>query len=112
MRVWYTRLLFWADGFTVGPDLILINPKFKDDPALLAHEMTHAEQMRRLGWLRFWWRYATSPDFRQAVEVEAYRVQLRLQPGSLDVFAGYLADKYRLSLTLDQARALLQETSA
>lgn len=109
MRVWYTRLLFWADGFTVAPSLILIHPKFKDDPALLVHEMTHAEQMRRLGWLRFWWCYAISPAFRQEVEVAAYRAQLMLRPNSLEAFAAFLARDYDLTLTVDQARALLQQ---
>lgn len=103
----YTRLLFWADGFTLCPGLIAIHPRARADKALLAHEQVHVEQMRQEGLIAWWWAYLTSPAFRQAAEVEAYRAQLALSPYSLDTFAGYLANNYFLGITEAHARELL-----
>ena len=106
-RIVYTRLLFWADGFTPLPTLVLIHPSRKGDAALIAHEETHARQMRELGWRRWWLKYLTRSG-RLALELEAYRVQLALAPNSLESLAGHLARDYRLNITLAQARELLQ----
>lgn len=108
----YTRLLFWADGFTLCPGLIIIQPRARADKALLAHEQVHVKQMRQEGLITWWWAYLTRPTFRQAAEVEAYRAQLALSPYSLDIFAGYLANNYFLVITEAQARELLSAPTA
>lgn len=102
----------WADAFTLAPSITLMRPRWRGDEPLLAHERTHAEQMRRDGWLVFWWRYLTSAAARQAYEVEAYRAQLAAVPepareARREQFAGFLARDYRLRLGLEQARELL-----
>lgn len=91
----------------VTPRLILMRPQRAGDAALIAHEQTHCRQMVKEGTVRFWWRYFTSRDFRLAAELEAYRVQLALNPSGLDTMADYLARHYWLGITSQQARALL-----
>lgn len=104
----FTRLLFFAAGFTVSQRLILIHPKYRDDKPLLAHERTHQQQMARVGTLRFWWRYLTSKAFRQASEVEAYQVQIS-HGAKRSNCAMHLATRYRLRLDYGQAFLLLKE---
>lgn len=107
MRVVVTPLLFWAHGFCLTPNLVFLQPARKDDKALLEHEKVHAAQMQRVGMLAFWWRYLTDPKFRLTAELEAYRVQLRMQPGRVNSFAETLATKYRLNITAAEARKML-----
>lgn len=45
--------------------------------ATLAHELVHARQWRKHGRVRFALAYATSPRFRLAVELQAYRESIR-----------------------------------
>src|SRR5574343_1676568 len=98
-RVIYTRLLFFAGGFCLTPSLIFIRPEHDQDAGLHMHEVKHAEQMRRIGTLRFWWRYLTDWRFRFAAEVEAYRVSLIYAPQSVERFATAIAAKYLLPIT-------------
>lgn len=103
----YTRLLFFAAGFTVNRSLIFIHPKYKDDKPLLAHEQTLQAQMARVGTLPFWWRYLTDKAFRQAAEVEAYQVQIAHGAKRHDC-ARYLAESYWLGIDYAAAYALLK----
>ena len=103
-----TRMLWFADGLTISQRLILLHPAHANDAALLAHERTHQAQMARVGTLRFWWRYLTSKAFRQASEVEAYRVQIA-HGASPAACARHLASLYRLGLSERAAAALLSD---
>ena len=107
MRVLCTPLLFWADGMTVTPRLVVVHPRVRGDAGLLAHEAVHCRQMREVGMLRFWWWYFTNPAFRTWAEVEAYRVSLCHQPHALRHFARTLVKGYLLPLDEQQAAALL-----
>jgi hypothetical protein len=107
-RLLHTRLLLWADGMALGPGLVLIHPRAKGDPGLLAHEAVHCEQMRRIGTWRFLWRYLTSRSFRLQAEVEAYRASLRHQPGHLRYFARTLSRGYLLRISEQEAERLLR----
>jgi hypothetical protein len=108
MKVICTRLLFWADGMVLLPWLVLIHPRGRGDPGLLAHEAVHCRQMREVGVLRFWWHYLTCPAFRLWSEVEAYRVSLRHRPSALRQFARNLAHGYWLALREEEAERLLR----
>ena len=108
MRIVCTSLLFWADGMTVLPGLVVVHPRVRSDAGLLAHEAVHCRQMREVGVLRFWWFYFTCPAFRLWAEVEAYRVSLRHQPHAVRHFARTLATGYLLPLDEQQALALLR----
>lgn len=108
MRVLATSLLFWADGMTLTPGLVVVHPRVRRDAGLLAHEAVHCRQMRAVGMVRFWWWYFTNPAFRLWAEVEAYRVSLRHQPNALRHFAGALAHGYLLTIKDDEAAALLR----
>ncbi|MBL0420864.1 hypothetical protein JI739_10955 [Ramlibacter sp. AW1] len=102
----HSRMLVWACGMTVTPRLIIIHPRFRGHPGLLAHEKVHAEQMRRDGLLRFWWRYASSRRHRLAYEVEAYRVSMA-HGCTLASAARTLATGYWLGIDEQQARHAL-----
>jgi len=91
--------------------LVIIRPAYKDDEGLLAHELHHCKQ---------WWRtlgiYGIlnhfSKRWRFKYEVEAYAVQLRyVTPGQetyyLNMYAGFIADKYGLDVTKEEARYAL-----
>ncbi len=98
---------FLKRGITLIPSLTLIPQWAKTDVAYLAHELTHAEQQRKHGVFTFWYRYLTSKPFRQAMEVEAYRVQI-VHGASLITCARHLATDYRLRITQDEAIKLLE----
>jgi hypothetical protein len=60
-RTKYVRWLlwgWWVDGICVPPLGIYIKRKFKDDDALLAHELGHWSQYREWGFWKFWWTVA------------------------------------------------------
>lgn len=98
-----------AQAMTVCPWLILILPARKEDQALIAHEMVHVRQQAATGWLAWWWRYLTDESFRLDQELEAYRVQLAMQPHRLEDFAAALSTIYCLDITHNEARTLLLE---
>lgn len=104
--IFATRLLFWTDAFTVNQDLILIHPRSKGDTPLIAHEQVHQRQMSKVGTATFWWRYLFSRAFRQAREIEAYKVQIA-RGASAITCARHLATNYRLGITQAQALELL-----
>jgi hypothetical protein len=86
--------------------VILIRPQYRGDAGLIAHERIHVQQWKE-SWGAFWPRYLLSKRWRRDYEVEAYQEQLRYSPECLDLFAGYLANNYRLGISVDIARALL-----
>lgn len=106
-RVIVTRLLFWSQGFCLSPGLVFLRPERRDDDALLAHEKVHCEQMLRVGWLAWWWRYLTDEAFRFDAEVQAYRRQAELRPQHIYIYAMALATRYRLDVTYEEALAAL-----
>ncbi|MGE4243516.1 hypothetical protein [Ramlibacter sp.] len=107
MRVIYTRAIFWADGFTVSPQLVLIHPRRQGDAALIEHERVHCDQMRRFGAATFWWRYATNRAFRLLMEVEGYQKEIA-GGRSIESCARALSSRlYMLGLTESQIREQL-----
>lgn len=93
-------------GFTLGP-LILIRPKNRDDVGLLEHEKVHVRQFwRTLGLSGIG--YMFSKRLRLKAEVEAYREQLKhYAVDRKPLFAHYLATKYNLGITQEEALLLL-----
>lgn len=107
----FTRLLFWADGFTPFPWLILIHPRNRSHwslDGLIAHERKHQEQMDRDGWFRFVFRYLLSKRWRLAYEVEAYKVSIEHNM-SVGHAANLIATGYRLPHGVDEIKKLLNE---
>lgn len=49
MRVVYTRLLFWADGFALCPGLVFIHPNFRHDAGQAGIEASGAKPENRKG---------------------------------------------------------------
>ena len=95
-------------GVTVGP-MVFIRPSYRDDAGLHAHELTHARQFwRSAGILGLLW--MISKSWRLRLEVEAYRAQLDAddQRASREIiFSGYLATRYGLGISQDQALELI-----
>lgn len=95
----------------IGP-LVLIRRKRKGDAALLAHELVHVRQWYRTFGL-FPLLYLLSDSYRLRVEVEAYRVQIDLQPEGfdraayVDGVAWTLARRYYINTTEQDVRSLL-----
>lgn len=92
-------------AITIGP-VVFVRKQYRGNHALLAHEQVHVRQWRR-NKLRFWPRYLLSRKWRLAYELEAYRVQLALEPSGLERFALALAHGYWLGISIEQARAML-----
>ena len=111
-RILYVPMPAWVHGLALSPSLILIDPSRRDDAVHLAHEREHCDQMRRVGTVRFWWRYLTDATFRQAAEVGAYRVSYAHAPERLASFATALSTRYRLRLSFDTAAQLIAAAPA
>ncbi len=112
----FKKLTFYTDkfipakfgGVCIGP-VILIRPKYKDDVGLLRHEEEHRKQWTHTLGLHSLL-YAVSRPYRQWAEVAAYREQLKHYPDDRSArFAEFLATKYNLRLTVDEALKLLKE---
>ena len=104
--IFYPRY-FPVAGLTLLPNLMFIRKDCRDNVPLIEHEKTHQNQMRRDGVLKFWFCYLFLPKYRQAYEVEAYRVSI-VHGASIDACAVHLAEMYFLGLTFEQAKELLK----
>ena len=98
-------------GIAIGPLVLLMRKRFSDE-ALRAHELVHVRQFyRSLG--LFPVLYLLWPAYRLRCEVEAYRVQISLQPDEAarhrltEQAAVMLATNYRLRISKNRARAAL-----
>jgi hypothetical protein len=89
---------------TRGP-VIFIRPEYRDDHGLLEHEIVHVRQWYRNPLFGLFYKF--SARFRLNAEVEAYRKQLKSSPNNRDLFAHYIASKYNLDITQEQAAKLL-----
>lgn len=73
--IWPWFPVFWFGnilGITLYPLIIYKHPP---QPWLRNHEWIHVDQVRRVGWLLFYWRYITSRRWRRQYEREAYAAQ-------------------------------------
>lgn len=95
-------------AITISPAIVLIRAKWRDSAPVRIHELVHVEQQKEVGAITFWFKYLTSKKYRQEVEVEAYKAQIRAGT-SLDTCAGHLANFYYLGISFAQAQQLLQE---
>lgn len=87
--------------------VIFIRPEYKDDKGLLAHEMEHVYQWcATIGLHSFF--YLLSKQYRLWAEVEAYKEQLKYSPGNELRFAEFIADKYGLNVSAEEALELLK----
>lgn len=95
-------------GQTIGP-VILIRPSHKEDIGLLEHEKVHVHQFwSTLG--LFGIPYLLSKKYRLKYELEAYKEQLKhYATDKKALFAHYLATKYNLDITQEEALKLLSE---
>lgn len=90
-----------------GP-VIFIRPSFSGDDGLYRHEIEHVKQwFVSLGAHPIL--YALSKRYRLWAEVKAYRVQLKSSPGKENLFAGFIATKYRLDISKEVAKSLLTD---
>jgi len=85
-------------GYSLGR---LIVVRDGDDIHLVTHELSHSHDVAVRGWWRYAWEWMTSPKFRLACEVRAYRAALTTYADLEDrdrmrgSYAQALATKYR-----------------
>jgi hypothetical protein len=108
MNVFYTNFAVpkGSAGCARGP-FIFIRPQYRHDKGLLEHEKVHVEQAIRGLFIIHALRYLLSDSYKLACEVEAYRVQLKHSPKNALLFAQYIAHKYGLNISAENAYALL-----
>jgi len=87
-----------------------IRPKYKDDEGLLQHELTHSKQFYRFPLHLFF--YRLFDWYKLKCEVEGYKVQLSYYPHLdrnelIDLFAGFIAERYELNISKEKAKELL-----
>lgn len=56
---WYPKLIN-VDGITIYPWILYADVKEQVDPILYKHEMVHVGQIRKEGWLTFYFKYLAS----------------------------------------------------
>ena len=94
----------YAKGFCIK-----IRAKHRYDTGLLEHELTHVKQWYRTLSLHSFL-YMCSKWYRKISETEAYRVQLKYAKNrekAIERFANAMVDKYKLGITVEEARRLL-----
>lgn len=94
----------YAKGFCIK-----IRTKYSFDIGLLHHELTHVKQWYRTLSLHSLL-YLFSKWYRKVSETEAYRVQLKYSKDrekAIERFANAMVDKYKLGITVEEARRLL-----
>jgi len=79
-----------------------------DNKALVAHELTHVQQMARVGGAHwFWLKYLCSRKFRLDSEAEAYATSCVNNPGDPNSYVvnygQLLKHNYYLGITLEEA---------
>lgn len=97
-------------GSTTGP-IVRICKDYKDDIGLLEHEKVH---------IQWWWLtlmlqmfiYPLCRSYRLWSEVKAYKKQLQYPPANgadeyRHIYAGFIADKYGLDISTEDAYKLL-----
>ena len=107
-------MIFYTPRFIKPPHagttygfLIFIKPEYKDDRGLLEHEKLHVKHfLLSLGLSAILYRF--SKRFRLWTEVQCYKVQLRYSPGLEDLFASFIADRYKLKITQQEALEMLK----
>lgn len=99
--VFLSRLwpLFWfgAIGVTLNP-FVFIRKDRKGDSVLLAHESIHYTQQRKVGLLKFLFRYITSKEYRYQYELEAYVYETRIILTNKKVDKGAVISRQALRL--------------
>jgi len=110
---------------------VKIKKEYRDDEGLLQHELTHCKQWYRTFGIhgcmciastgKFWfikfpgWLVKRGKKWKFKAEVEAYVIQTiycseNLHLSRIDLFAGFIADRYGLDVTKEEAKeALLEE---
>lgn len=71
---------FTTYAVTIAP-FVFVLKKYKDDPAILAHEQVHLDQVKEMGWWRFYTRYIFDMNFRKSVEAAGYAMQKKVREG-------------------------------
>lgn len=91
----------WSAGAAFGP-FIVIRPGKENDIGLLDHEKVHVKQFWRTFCLHGLF-YKLSKNYRLNAEAEAYAEQYKRHPENLLRYAGFIVERYKLNVTLEQA---------
>lgn len=93
---------------TYGP-VVLIRPKYKNDKGLLEHEKVHVWQwVMSFGLHSLLYKF--SKKYRLEAEVCAYKEQIKYYSvDNTELFAEFIASKYDLDISKDEAVILLRK---
>lgn len=95
-------------GRANGP-IIRIATKYKDDAGIYQHELLHVKQWFCLLILHNLL-YLFVPEYKLWAEVQAYKKQLKYYPDDRSkLFAEFIATRYGLDITKENALKLLRE---
>jgi hypothetical protein len=98
-------------GLCLGP-VILIDSRYYEDEGTIIHELIHTRQFWRNGLVLHFLRYWFSESYRLTMELEAFRSELACRSEQeygdcLDSAARILAGQYRLKISVDRIRTML-----
>jgi hypothetical protein len=93
------------DAVTCWP-FIFVRPEWRQDAALIEHEMVHYKEQRNCGVLPWLLLYACSKAFRLGAEVRGYKAQIKAHGITADEAAQYLM-RYGTDITRERALAML-----
>jgi hypothetical protein len=85
--------------------IIRIAKDYENDIGLLEHEMQHVKQFYKFPFHGLFYKYGRG--YRLRCEVEAYKVQLKHTPLSVNHFAKFLSERYDLGISVEEAKKLL-----
>lgn len=69
---WNKGMTTWA--ITISPFVFILREQ-RENAGLLAHEQVHLDQVKEIGWGKFYWQYITDKMFRASVEDAGYAKQ-------------------------------------
>lgn len=101
-------LLGWG-GAAWSPTMMVISKSAYNIPALIEHERCHQKQQREIGTLKFFFKYFTDKSFRFDMELEAYRVYVRVSPKDIDHIVKIMINEYNFKKDPVQLKKLLLE---
>lgn len=105
----------WQGGvcrYSIIP-IVLIRPKYRNDPGLHAHELQHVHQFYHNGLWCHARKYKKDMGYRLRCEVEAYSAQIRQYPPPewgrhISYFAKRITEVYNITTPYENVRLMLE----
>jgi hypothetical protein len=99
-------LLFFASGFTLSANTVVVRPVHAKNRGLIAHECVHAGRIAEVGAIKWRLKYLLSRSFRLDEEARAYAIS-SVVGNNVDLYADFLRTDYMLGITQRTAVAAI-----